>query len=278
MFPAYVTVWATRLITRFANPHMAPLQAFCYSSDTPDTQLLAGDWMLSRSLFIPHHPDRCRQAESGTKMWKLSELAARAVHRKRFLHMWDVSELLQELQDGCKTRRSKAQPDQWLRRRLDLQHPKEFTEKMEDAPTSRWTSDELFKMAALTNVDNPAPRTLEWASTLTWLVLEQGKARVGFLPPDILLYAAAALESIDRQTADSARPSTGRAAGDGWVKATQRRLDGYLERRVTLLDPQGLNSVRPVVRGDGEIELKSRVLRVSRFLRNRFEEWGVFND
>jgi len=110
------------------------------------------------------------------------------------------------------------------------------------------------------------------------MVLEQGKARVGFLPPDILLYAAAALESIDRQTADSARPSTGRAAGDGWVKATQRRLDGYLERRVTLLDPQGLNSVRPVVRGDGEIELKSRVLRVSRFLRNRFEEWGVFND
>lgn len=211
-------------------------------------------------------------------MWKLSELAARAVQRKRFLHMWDISELLQALQDGCRTRRAKAQPDQWLRKRLDLQHAKEFAEKMEDAPTSRWTSDELFKMAALTNVDDPAPRTLEWASTLTWLVLEQGKASVGFLPPDILLYAAAALESIDRNTSVSGADAGIRTSEDGWVEATQSRLRSYLQRRFTLLNSEGENSIRPVARAGSEVELRSRVLRVSRYIRDRFQEWDVLHD
>lgn len=211
-------------------------------------------------------------------MWKLSELAARAVHRKRFLRMWDISELLQTLQDGCVTRRSKAQPDQWLRKRLDLEPSKAFSEKMEDDPTSRWTSDELFKMAALTNIDDPAPRTLEWASTLTWLVLEQGKARVGFLPPDILLYAAAALETINRDTSEAGAADAFRKPDDDWIEGTQRRVHFYLQRHFTLLDPEGENSVRPVARAGCEIELQSRVLRVSRYIRDRFQEWNVLND
>lgn len=235
--------------------------------------------MLSRSILIPHRlAQNGKQTDAGTKMWKLSELAARAVHRKRFLSMWDVSELLHALQDGCKTRRSKAQPDQWLRKRLDLQHTREFAEKMEDDPTSRWSPDELFKMAALTDVDDPAPRTLEWAATLTWLVLEQGQASEGFLPPDILLYAAAALETMNRDTSASGTAGGIRMSGDDWTEATQRRVRAYLQRPITLLASEGENSVRPVTRAGSEVELQSRVLRVSRHIHDRFQEWSILND
>lgn len=253
----------------------------CYLADAPDTRLLSGDWMFSRSTEVPSAvssgptpPD-----DRPSKLqWKLSETAARSVFRKRCLQMWDLSSLLEALQEDCVAANGRRRPDRWLQAKLDLKkHRSQFDRKMLDEPPTNWSPDELFKLAAITDEADPAPLTLEWATMLTWLVLEQGKTRGRTLPPNLVLYSAAALETVDKGPATSSSQTFATSA-ESWIHATQRRIDSYLKRSSTLLDESSRTRLRPLISPDGKSELVDRVLRTSRFVRQRFKEWGMQTD
>ena len=250
-----------------------------YISDQPDTRLLSGDWMFLRSAQIPSPPgDGESETGKSSSLLDLSKKAARAVYRKRCLQMWGVSDLLGTLQDLCESDRPKEQPSYWLRERLMLKHNTQFKRKMRDDPREDWASDDLFKIAALTDEVDPEPRTLDWAASLTWIALERGAVTKGCLPPDLVLYAAAAIETLDRKSSAAAFRQVSVDSDQTWVASTQRRVDAYLQRPFTLLDPSGETSIRPLTRPDTQPELRHRILCVSHLIRRQLQQWRILSD
>ncbi len=246
------------------------------TANLEDDSLLSADWMFSRTTeFVLNSRDV-------VKLHSLSETAAKAVFRLRSLRICGVGKLLANIQDESATedeiRQSKSSAVQrrdWLQKKLGLdRHSSPWTRRLNHDPrNSLWKVDHLFRLAALVQVDDPAPVTLEWATMLTWLVLEKGQIHsTGVLPDSLLMYSAAALEAAERFSGnDSPAPPPPMTA---WIPAAQRRIVRYIERADSLVSPEDRRKLGVHARHE-QHAFAAVILNVSGKLRTIISESGV---
>ncbi len=172
------------------------------------TDILPGDWWFIRQQRIPLKsdltdttdstiaPDKLRQPDRpvlSMALHEISEKAARLCFRLHSLHLAGVRNYLAELQSVENNVVLTDQDREGLRKKFDVGKGKEWTNRFKKE-LDRWTLDFVYKFGVLRNVQEPAPPLLDWASSMTWLTMNQSATPGGSLPLDYLLYSVCAME------------------------------------------------------------------------------------
>ena len=194
-----------------------------------------------------------------------------------------LREVLAELQIDDKN--LVLSPDQRaaLRERFDVPEGKPWTERFRKDP-DRWTPDFIYKLGMFRGQWDPAPPTIDWASAMTWLTMNQAEIPVGTLPMDYFLYSICAVElSSDSQSLS--RHSPARAPGQlvsfkldaplaDWQQRTLQNADRYLETARPLLNQVNMNQLKLLVNHE-PYQLFARAADCSSRIHRTLLEWGI---
>lgn len=218
--------------------------------------ILPGDWWLIRQCNLNTQSvlrPRRRRGVATVKsrqltMAELSETAAKLCFRLHSMYLQGVPGLLKELQQDSLPAAQYMARIREINRRLDL-GGKRIEKLKQGRDVQRFTVDQIYKLAVLQGVPEPAPCVLEWGAVLTWLLLHLGSHPVdaggtvgipgGTVPLECVVYAACAMFLIEpigpKKDSGAAQDGDAGLASATWQRQALEACEQYLSRPRLLL-------------------------------------------
>ena len=213
----------------------------------------------------------------------ISEKAAKFCCRLHCMHLAGLRKILSELQVHDKSLVLSTDQRAVLRERFDVPEGKPWNDRFKK-DLERWTPDFIYKLGIFRRVWDPAPPTIDWASSMTWLTMNQAEIPEGTLPMNYFLYTLCALElcSNSRSLEDtgSARPSGQPVSFDlnapltDWQQRTLHNAALYLDTARPLLSQPDINQLRLLVNHEPN-QLFARAADCSATIHETLLGWGI---
>lgn len=218
--------------------------------------ILPGDWWLIRQCELKTQSvlrPRRRRGVTTVKsrrltMAELSETAAKLCFRLHSMYLQGVPALLKELQQDSLPAAQYGTRIREINRRLDL-GGKRIEKLKQGRDVQRFTVDQIYKLAVLQGVSEPAPCVLEWGAVLTWLLLHLGSHPLdaggavgipgGTVPLECVIYAACAMCLIDpigaKQDASVSADTVVGLESAAWQRRVLEVCEQYVNRSRLLM-------------------------------------------
>jgi hypothetical protein len=220
-------------------------------------------------------------------MAELSETAAKLCFRLHSMYLQGVPGLLKELQQDSLPAAQYMARIREINRRLDL-GGKRIEKLKQGRDVQRFTVDQIYKLAVLQGVPEPAPCVLEWGAVLTWLLLHLGSHSVdaggtvgipgGTVPLECVVYAACAMFLIEpigpKKDSGAAQDGDAGLASATWQRQALEACEQYLSRPRLLLGQADFVSLSAFLEDD-PAEVFRTAQRCSERLRPLLIRLGV---
>ena len=259
--------------------------------------ILSGDWWLIRQQKVPlsektvnhNKEERLKKPENyRPRTWsydialgEISEKAAKFCCRLHCMHLVGLREILAELQIVDDDLTLSAEQRKALRERFDVPEGKPWTERLKK-DLDRWTLDFIYKLGVFRGEWDPAPPTIDWASSMTWLTMTQSDIPKGTRPMDYFLYSLCAMQLCSKtETLDDDPTATGKLVPvhvdqplADWQVRVLRCAEMYLETCRPLLNQSNLQDLKLLVKEES-VQLFVRAAKCSAEIHTKLLGWGI---